>query len=120
MAFTVPTFNLTCNIYSNTTTWPAVPRLTAVCNLAVGSKIRQNFSALHAWTVFLLLPKLTDIRGPVNASPGADVVECPAGSGRTYSVLSVEDVGKGFPNEYRCAMMLANPIGAHFWPTPIP
>lgn len=120
MAFSVPTFNLTCNIYTGPPAWPAVPRLSPVCNLAVGSKIRANLPGVHALSVYLLLPALTDIRGPVNATPGQDFVEVPAGSGRTYVVLSVEDAGKGFSNEYRFALLLASAVGAHVWPTPIP
>lgn len=74
----------------------------------------------------LLLPAGTDVR---DGSTGgeADIIEVPAGSGRWYSVMSVDDMGKGFPNEHRFALLhkiyeRLNPIlflGAN-WPTPIP
>jgi hypothetical protein len=54
----------------------------------------------------LLVPKLTDIRmgDPVNSS---DLVECPAASHRLYHVFYVDDVGKGFANEFRFVIMSA-------------
>jgi hypothetical protein len=54
----------------------------------------------------LLLPKGTDIRGPQD-SVAADNVEVPAFSGRWYRVVAVDDVGKGFSNEYRNAAIFA-------------
>lgn len=54
----------------------------------------------------LLLPSLTDVRGPQDVD-GEDVVECPQGSGRFYRVTFVDDIGKGYPNEHRTATLLA-------------
>jgi hypothetical protein len=47
----------------------------------------------------------------------ADTVEVPAGSGRYYAILAVDDVARGFENEYRLA--LAEPA-YNLWPVPIP
>lgn len=62
----------------------------------------------------LLTPALTDIRD-VFQGTGYDIVEVPSGSGRFYSVLAVEDVAKGHPNEFRKAAMRKI-----IWPTPAP
>jgi hypothetical protein len=131
MAFTVPTFNLTCNVYTNP--WPpTAPRLAAqACALAAGRIMRQwsngySPEQVLGMYVSLLLPALTDIRDSANASDW-DIVECPAGTGRWYYVVQVEDVGKGYPNEYRLALLnkiqqSVDPVlfAGVFWPTPIP
>jgi hypothetical protein len=65
--------------------------------------------------MYMLLPKLTDVRGSLNVA-GADTIECPAGSGKYYQCKYVDDRGKGFANEHRVVIM----AGAGFWPTPIP
>lgn len=126
MAFRLPTFNLTCNIWQNVgapltmpppgpPTFPGVP-----CQLrVVWTAYVVNATGSAFWRM-LLLPALTDIR-PAHAGGGqADAVECPAGSGRFYNVLSVEDQHKGFPNEYRFAVLNTNPNRAGYWPTPTP
>jgi hypothetical protein len=63
----------------------------------------------------LLLPMLTDIRSD-EKGPGSDWAEVPAGSGRFYQVVYVEDIGKGFSNEHRGAMLIPYPP----WPIPYP
>lgn len=118
MAFSVPVMPLLCNItqpdFPNSPGIPTPPyRLVDVpCNLAWG---RRTNSASSGGTgspgtpiscIDLLLPKLTDIRGPQDDT-SADVVECPAGSGRWYFVVAVDDVAKGFSNEYRLAVLFA-------------
>jgi hypothetical protein len=131
MAFTVPTFNLVCDVYTGP--WSTkVLRLSPSCNLAIGRRTAQpsldwgaNAPQTHALPR-LLLPALTDIRdGSCNGVQ--DVVEVPSGSGRWYQVLGVDDVAKGFPNEFRFADLSKiyqqmNPIDypGLQWPTPIP
>lgn len=120
--FTLPTFNLGVNIWR----WGAIggpPTLITVGNLALGHREYPGFftgslSHLSTYTsaVSLLLPPLTDVRDSSCVGGLADVVEVPAGSGRTYLVLSVEDAGKGFTNEHRVAMLGKMPA----WPAPIP
>ncbi len=146
MAFVVPTFNLACNIWRQGNDVQANPAdVTAVCNLTngrSGGSLVQGFSGTSAplilaagtrltQTLSLLLPKLTDIRGnQAGAANLGDCVEVPAGSGRFYLVLFVDDVGKGFANEHREAVIIqatlnwqvlfssANNIPA--WPYPTP
>jgi hypothetical protein len=52
----------------------------------------------------LLLPMRTDIRASWNGA-SEDLVEVPAGSLRFYGVYWVDDVGRGFLNEYRLALL---------------
>jgi hypothetical protein len=66
----------------------------------------------------LLLPPGSDIRDGLT-STGYDAVEVPSGSGRYYTVIFVDDVGKGFPNEYRMAFLVKSDVNGD-WPTPIP
>lgn len=118
MAFHLPTFNLTCNI--DTMPVPDVPGIppgpyriqAAPCQLTYGRRTNSmstggtNAQGALAQGMNLLLPMLTDVRGPQDTvSP--DMVEVPAGSGRWYSVYFVDDIGKGFTNEHRSAGLLA-------------
>jgi len=124
MAFTLPTFNLSVNIWRSSTYAGiippvAVPDVTSLGNLATGPRQIGN----AGWTVStLLLPALTDVRYSESGNnlPGNiidfDLVECPAGSGRCYQVDWVEDLGKGFSNEHRLAALFQIPP----WPQPIP
>lgn len=135
MAFSVPTFNLLCDVYTGP--WlTKVLRISALpCNLALGRRGKKwmfidvyiDYSSVSP---DLLVPALSDVRDHSTSSPVgayADIIECPAGTGRWYWVNSVDDVGKGFPNEYRmCGLQKilewqdpVNYAGAK-WPTPIP
>lgn len=131
MAFTVPQFPLTCDIYAGP--WVTkVLRLNSPCNLGQGRRVMPNMffepTAPEGYTTTsqLLLPALTDVRDG-SCMFDTDIVEVPAGSGRWYSVLTVDDIGKGFPNEHRFALLhkiweRLNPPefpGAD-WPAPIP
>lgn len=110
MSFRLPTFNLAVNIWHA----PAVPpvgaaAVTPMGNLSPGRRTMLPTATPRGVPMELLLPKSTDVRIH-------DVVECPATTGRYYSVQWVDDAGKGFPNEHRVALM----IQAGVWPTPIP
>jgi hypothetical protein len=108
MAFTLPTFNLFCNV-STQGLYPTV-RASFVCNLAYGRRVNVASTGgtlvigVPLVTMSLLLPPLVDVRGPLSTT-GADVIEVPAGSGRTYQVAFVDDIGKGFTNEHRVAIL---------------
>jgi hypothetical protein len=73
------------------------------------------------------VPKGSDVRDGSCALLN-DFVEVPQGSGRWYVVMNVDDVGKGFPNEFRYATIGKIFQGASgsgsftglFWPAPIP
>lgn len=121
MAYVVPTFNLAFAIWRGPWAVPPVgpPALVGMCNLTPGR--RGNFTpvvpgvyAPGVALMFVLFPALTDVRDKLSAT-GADLVECPAGSGRYYGVIGVDDVAKGFANEYRWAAV--HSVGK---PTPIP
>jgi hypothetical protein len=119
MAFTVPVFNLTANIWTFGT-HPAPPRVVTVCNLAMRRQVAavyqgQSFPTDVAASMYLLMPPRTDVRGGYS-STGQDLVEVPAGTGRFYAVLWVDDVGRGFPNEYRLALIQQMAPLATPWP----
>lgn len=107
--YTIPTFNLTCNLWTGGNP-VGPPRLSPVCNLAWGRRVNVASTGgtttlgIPLVTMSLLLPALTDVRGPFGPS-GEDACEVPAGSGRLYHVVWVDDIGKGFANEHRCAVL---------------
>jgi len=123
MAFVLPTFNIVVNIYSAGFPPPGgPPRLT---NIAAQLRAPSANNVMYLSTVAansaqcLLLPPGTDIRDrfctPINSM---DYVEAPAGTGRFYIVVIVDDIGRGFPNEHRY-VILQKVIGVP-WPVPIP
>jgi hypothetical protein len=119
MAFRVPTFNLTANIWRGNPVPPPVgaPALAGVpCQLAWDVAADVTFvSGLNFRHVMKVrFPAGTDVRGVLSAT-NQDLAEVPAGSGRFYTLWNVDDVGKGFPNEYRQALAL--PAAQ---PTPLP
>lgn len=132
MAFTVPQMPLVCNIYAGPWLTKAL-RSSPDCNLAWGRRVQLSghnagdFDSLPvSLSQVLLLPALTDIRDGVQTLH-PDIVECPAGSGRWYQVLAVDDIGKGFPNEHRGAVLTAissfvDAVGfaGCLWPLPVP
>lgn len=65
--------------------------------------INNNGAAFtQSFVVELWFPPLTDVRGWAgHVDP--DVVEFPAGSGRLYTTIYVDDYAKGLPNEFRVA-----------------
>lgn len=136
MPYRVPTFNILCNIYTmvSYSANDAVQRLVfQPCSLSPGRRTMETTgftSPIGTYPSFklsmeLLMPALTDIRSSV-CGGFPDVVEVPAGSGRYYTVSWVDDVGKGYANEYRLILMSAvdsrNEYFTDFpdWPTPIP
>ena len=122
MSFSVPTFNLATNIWHAPIIPPAAPSLMVTANLQYARHDKvEIFNGQDGSIMYLLVPKLTDIRGLWEGIE-SDVIECPAGSSRFYYILQVDDVGKGFPNEYRIAIMeqVTDPFGAFGIPFPIP
>jgi hypothetical protein len=121
ISYSQPTFNLTCNVWRHGVPTTDPPALSPRCNLAWGKRVNvastggTGFIGIPLVTMQLLLPKLTDVRGP-QCPTGDDTIEVPAGSGRIYTVTFVDDIGKGFLNEHRCAI-LQQGTG---WPEPIP
>lgn len=108
MAWLPPTFNLVCGIWTGPILIPPMvpPRLTSICQLRF-YKTGQTVAATGPGkgVMSILLPAGTDVRPSIGFGLfGGDVIECPLGSGRWYAVLTVDDVAKGFPNEYRLAV----------------
>lgn len=120
MAFSVPTFNLSVSIWRALTAWPGPPDVLTVGNLALGKRT-QTGSGTGLPRMELLLPAGTDIRTDVTGLAQDDIVEVPTGSGRFYVAIWVDDVAKGFSNEYRIAILNQNhTIARPPWPAPIP
>lgn len=120
MAFVVPNFNLLCNIGASLAPgWPpsqlgvGLRLVNQACALVYGH--RNNVAStggtgsvgVPLMCMSLLLPAGTDVRGLQDSGGMPDVVECPAGTGRWYGVAWVDDIGKGYPNEHRTAMIQA-------------
>lgn len=131
MAFTLPDFNLSCDVYTGP--WlTKVFRFSVSCNLAIGKRsafFSTDWGAgapgVHPLPT-LLFPAGTDVRD-ASCTGTQDIVEVPAGSGRWYQVLGVDDSGKGFANEHRFAHVskiyeqMNNIVFPGLqWPTPIP
>lgn len=142
MPFILPTFMVDVNIWNNALVSGA-PTIQTKGNLSPGRRVNVvstplltnaqiNAAVGVGYYMELLLPKLTDVRGLQNNGVES-VVECPAGSARFYLVVWVDDVGKGFANEHRMAllaqcnftMVTATVLTATFgaippWPSPLP
>lgn len=130
MPYRPPVFNLTCHVWHNglagsplvgtvfTPTRP--PDLSPTCQLyfpRYGSGGDFAIDASHisitlrrAGYMALRLPAGTDVRAPWGAPLAADwddldLIEVPAGSGRLYVATMVDEAHKGFPNEYRIAVI---------------
>lgn len=133
MTFEVPTFNLSAGVYTGP--WVGkVFRANLDCNLAFARRVANVQAGFDPTSpvstltniMSLLLPAGSDVRDHFQGGP-YDVVEVPAGSGRWYAVAGVDDIGKGFGNEHRCAWLVK--IGSSLnsvefpglvWPTPMP
>lgn len=132
--FSLPEFPSTCDVYSMFAGFDFADRFfrfTVECQLRLyGPRIWTSSSPVEptgilAMGASILFPPLTDVRD-TGVNPGfPDIIECPSGSGRWYIVAAVDDVAKGFANEYRrvfvnkafsCPALPTFP----FWPTPIP
>jgi hypothetical protein len=121
MGFSLPTFNISCNVWHLPNTPPAAPDSTEDCNLAFGRRVSSYqgvISIPNEPIMSLLLPPGTDVRGP-QCGTGGDVIEVPSGTGRFYTVVGLDDSGKGFTNEHRVAL-LAWTADYGAWPAPIP
>jgi hypothetical protein len=119
MAFQLPSFNLLYHVWSGTSPPPALPRLADMLGQlrAPGRDYSAGetppVTATPIWQ--LLAAKGTDLRDAVCIT-GEDIIEVPAGTGRFYVIKRVDDVARGFTNEYRLAYIIKRGP----WPTPIP
>lgn len=132
MAFFIPEMPLPCDVYDG----PWVTRVfreQIFGNLALGKRVAPNFGSYGnssespaSVLTMLLIPALTDVRSRMQVAD-PDVLEIPSGSGRWYKAESVDDIGKGFPNEHRYVLLAQlseaiDPVKAAglFWPVPMP
>lgn len=136
MPFSLPQFPLAVRIWRATNSVLNPPNVVTVGNLVFPRRawtvpvVSEIFpTASPPWffsqvPMSLLLPPLTDIRYASNpGASDADLVEVPSGSQRLYLVLYVDDVGKGFSNEHRQAIIVrATPAWtiAMNYPSPVP
>lgn len=128
MGFRLPIFNILCNISQPDA--PSVPGIPTApyrivdepCQLTYGRRVQVASTGGTATpgvlvlAMNLLLRPLTDVRGPQDVT-SFDMVEVPAGSGRWYQVVGVDDIGKGFSNEHRTASIFSL---AGSWTPPYP
>lgn len=122
MAYSRPRMPIQCDIYDNVGTVPptAAPRVANVnCQLRF---LRSQFAQLAdngrgVSTMLLLVNPGTDIRMTWGFNL-PDLVEVPSGTGRWYVVNAVDDVAKGFPNEYRAASISSTNFTIATWIPP--
>jgi hypothetical protein len=127
MGFRPPNFNLTAHIYrvNGTAGVYGTPDVVSPCSLSMGKRVLAPFSKAAGvpapyFHTEILFPKLTDVRGFWNGVT-QDLIEVPAGSKRFYFVEQIDDVGKGYGNEYRLCLAFQNQSGASGFPAgPIP
>jgi hypothetical protein len=126
MAFRVPAFILPCAIWTGPKAGPG-PRVVVLATMSPGQRVIVPVADPPGTFVdrcysHFLLPKGTDVRGVTVAYSVGDALEFPQGSGRWYNVTWVEDVAKGFANEYRMAVAFQNlnVAFAPVWPQPTP
>lgn len=117
MGYSTPRMNLTANVWSASSGPPGPPRLNTPAQLRGHHKPELALTLPEGnwqFCTLLCVPAGTDLRDSYTVS-GKDLIECPAGSGRIYECLYVDDVAKGFANEWRFALLAK--VGQ--WPTPI-
>lgn len=118
MPYRLPVFNLSGKVWTGPVMIPpgGAARLTVQCSIRVYKTAFAVTTENANACVVIRFPALTDIRpkyGLVQGMGSPDVIECPAGSGRFYEAEALEDVAKGFANEYRLVVVkqLGRPAG---------
>lgn len=124
MAHSTPEFNLLCNYWDDDANYTVVPAVIELlpCQLRapIHTPAAQGFgvaNGVYMWSI--LVPAGTNIRDYSQNWEGG-IIEVPAGSGRAYSVIHVDDVAKGFPNEYRIVFVRKFFAENLYWPSPMP
>ena len=120
MAFVQPTYNLTAGIWRPGTGPPSAAAVSTPANLSPGRITSgaqpEGYGApVDNGPMWLRVPAGKDIRDIYSGSP-ADLVEVPFGSGRFYQAMWVDDIGIGFTNEHRFAVLQK----VLPWPVPYP
>jgi len=107
VAFQLPNFNITVNIWTGPNAPPfGAPRVAAApANLAWGKRVSSmstggtSTAGILVSTMTLLLEATCDVRGFLS-STGSDCVEVPSGSGRYYRVWFADFIGIGSTNQH--------------------
>jgi hypothetical protein len=111
MAYRLPTFNVTINLWRFGVAVADPPSNSPVTNFNVGRRIGGGDYFTdpppRAWyaTSWLLLPKNTVIVGDIAGRDQGDTAEIPAGSGTYYHVFWADRSALGFPNEHMAAIV---------------
>lgn len=117
----VPDLNIMVNVWTGTSLPPNPKRTSYACNLQYAKRFDARMAVVESGSLAVMLlnlPPHSDVRSRC-CTAVSDLVEVPAGSGRYYDVLAVDDVSKGFPEEYRIAVIIQSTTVA-LWPIPIP
>lgn len=112
MAYRLPIFNLSCDIWNAPadplTDPPSVSNVP--CQLYANKIVATDFTHSNPslWFVAqtIRLPAGTDVRFDTTGAAVLTKIECPRGSSVFYEVHQVADFHKGFLNEYRVAYVL--------------
>jgi hypothetical protein len=120
MPFVQPQYNISVDIFRPGTNIFLYPDVVVNGNLSPGRIVGEAqpeglLVGIGIGGMWLRVPKGTDIRDP-RAPAGGDLVICPSGSWRTYGCQWVDDIGCGFTNEHRFAVLQ----GFGPWPVPFP
>jgi len=123
MAFRLPNFPLFCDVYDSAgpftipTTTPRMPNVRCQLRYLKIPQVANGIPWQGQSSILLLVDPFTDIR--MN-QPGQlpDWIECPPGTGRWYTVSSVDDIAKGFSNEHRAVAMVSRTDVIGTWPIP--
>lgn len=102
MAYTLPVFNLTCNLWRPPSVTTDPPDDTFDCQLYIPSRgmldITPGDDDLWQPPIYVRAPKGTDIRQD-------DILEVDDGDGWYYRVRWIERMHRGFSNEYFVALV---------------
>jgi hypothetical protein len=112
MPFVLPQFNVNVAFWRFGRATSLLPDVVTIGNLSPGRLVTLD---TPLGDMYLRLPKGTDVQDAKNGL-GVDTCECPFTSGRFYTVQFVDDIGGGFTNEHRVAVLAGTPN----WPTPFP
>jgi hypothetical protein len=110
VAYRLPTFALTVNVWRNGNPTTNPPDAIILGNLALGRRVYQGDvveepPTAKLPTVFLLCPFASDIIGDINSAGSPDTVEVDDASGWFYTVHYVDRVGLGFSNQHYVAWL---------------
>lgn len=106
--YTLPNFNLTCDIYGAVTPppagpilWPAVP-----CQMYINSRMAAYGNGNGNILRIAYNPAIVLIGPQPWAALSGMIINCPIGSASYYEILFADVVHRGFPNQYVEAQLI--------------